>query len=83
MMQIGTSKISGCTLSLQAAVYPGGISYRNPTLKKFPFHASLQTQNDCSVLSVESVDEKYIDEELLHLFPAKSAVRWTDSINHK
>jgi hypothetical protein len=27
------SKISGCTISLQVAVHPGGISYQNPTLK--------------------------------------------------
>jgi pentose-5-phosphate-3-epimerase len=35
VVQVGTSKISGRTISLQAAVHPGGgISYRNPTLKK-------------------------------------------------
>jgi hypothetical protein len=34
VVQVGTSKISGCTISLQAAVHPGSISYRNPTLKK-------------------------------------------------
>jgi hypothetical protein len=32
-VQVGTSKIWGCTISLQAAVHPGDISYRNPILK--------------------------------------------------
>jgi hypothetical protein len=31
VVQVGTSKISGCTISLQTAVHPGGISCRDPT----------------------------------------------------
>jgi hypothetical protein len=34
VVQVGTSKISGCTISLQAAVHPGASVTGTPTLKK-------------------------------------------------
>jgi hypothetical protein len=34
MVQVGTSKISGCTISLQAAVHPGASATGTQNLKK-------------------------------------------------
>jgi hypothetical protein len=47
VVQVGTYKISGCTLSLQAAVHPGALATGNQHFKK-SVYVDDNTVNVCS-----------------------------------